>query len=121
MSVNNHEIWVAPIKSIAQIGLVAKRRVKGDWSPLDISQQKAQKVGGTNWHMRICITPWHGRLGHAHCPVFGTIAVQSVARASRTPVGSQPLGCECQQRTQKVGGTNWGGELAKEVVELSAT
>ncbi|MFN8766105.1 MAG: hypothetical protein ACK5ZC_16665 [Pirellulaceae bacterium] len=49
MSVNNHEIWVAPIKSIAQIGLVAKRRVKGDWSPLDISQQKAQKVGGTNW------------------------------------------------------------------------
>ncbi|MFN9550148.1 MAG: hypothetical protein ACK56Q_07715, partial [Pirellulaceae bacterium] len=52
---------------------------------------------------------------------LGPSRFKTLQTASRTPVGSQPLGCECQQKTQKVGGTNWGGELAKEGVELSAT
>lgn len=113
MSVNNHEIWVAPIKSIAQLGLVAKRRVKGDWSPLDISQQKAQKVGGTNWHMRICITPWHGRLGHAHRPVFGAIAVQSVTNRITRPSGIAAFGMRMPAKDAKGGWHQLGRRASK--------
>jgi hypothetical protein len=37
----------------------------------------------------------------------GLSRFKALQTASRTPMGSQPLGCECQQKTQKVGGTNW--------------
>ncbi|MFN9591136.1 MAG: hypothetical protein ACK56G_00295, partial [Pirellulaceae bacterium] len=39
---------------------------------------------------------------------LGPSRFKTLQTASRTPVGSQPLGCECQQKTQKVGGTTWG-------------
>ena len=54
-------------------------------------------------------------------PSLGLAPFKAFQTASQTSVGSQSLECECQQKAQKVGGTNWGGVLANEDVELSAT
>jgi hypothetical protein len=40
-------------------------------------------------------------------PSLGLAPFKAFQTASQTPLRSQPLGCECQQKAQKVGGTNF--------------
>jgi hypothetical protein len=68
------------------------RKNRERWmAPIGNASKKPQKVGGTNWE----------------CPSIGTSEVHIATNRSRHPVGSQPLGRECQQKPQKVGGTYW--------------